>query len=743
MRNHPLFMKWLMLACFASTLFSATADETQTILDQITLPNSDSIKSHITLPASAGQLQLSWTSSNEAIISASEKVGYNTAHPTPAGTVTRPTTNTSVTLTASATINDSTYISHKTVTVLAKPNTNHFTGYLYAYFSGDESRLDDQQIYFALSRDGILWTDLNENDPVLVSELGDLGVRDPYLIRTPEGDHFYLIATDLDIRHSKYGGDWGLMSTQGSNAIMVWESSDLVNWSAQRMVDISSDISAGNTWAPEAIYDEKTSEYLVYWSSRIQGLNFDKHRIYVAKTRDFKTFSSPKLYIETSNSCIDASILKVGDTYYRLLKDENTLNITLSASTSLLDYSNTTAIGNSFSKINNAELESYTGGYEGATMFQFIGEERWCALVDEYTNARRGYIPFISTDISATNSLSLMPDGQYLMPTGAKHGTVIPITEVEYQTLKSKWGTETVSEPPMQNPVLKYTFEQQTGNTITDVSGNGNNAIIYGNATIVNDGEMGNVLYLDGTANSYLEIPQGFFDGKDSVTISMDLKPQSQQVHHFTFTIGQDNNKYLFLRTRPDQIRNAITTLTYNHEQEVVATGSFFDQWVNITLVKAGHTMQLYIDTQLVSTNNFSRTISDLGNDLIAYLGKSFYPDPYFKGCYDNFMVYNRALSEDEVADIHNAVPHNSINKALKLNASVVTDCITFDIPDGVTQQCQLNLYNSVGQLALSKAINATTKTANLTTDQLATGRYVIRLTDKSSVYLATILVVK
>lgn len=55
---------------------------------------------------------------------------------------------------------------------------------------------------------------------------------------------------------------------------MIWESADLVNWSELRMVDVASSISAGAAWAPEAIYDEKTGEYLVYWSSRVSTDNF-------------------------------------------------------------------------------------------------------------------------------------------------------------------------------------------------------------------------------------------------------------------------------------------------------------------------------------------------------------------------------------------------------------------------------------------------------------------------------------
>jgi len=61
----------------------------------------------------------------------------------------------------------------------------------------------------------------------LARNQGDGGVRDPCLIRSPEGDRFFLIAaTDLSIY---YRGGWGNANATvtGSKKIVVWESTDL------------------------------------------------------------------------------------------------------------------------------------------------------------------------------------------------------------------------------------------------------------------------------------------------------------------------------------------------------------------------------------------------------------------------------------------------------------------------------------------------------------------------------------
>ena len=71
--------------------------------------------------------------------------------------------------------------------------------YLFVHFVGSEGDADQEQIYFSVSRDGIKWQTLNGVEPILTSTVGELGVRDPHIIRKADGTGFYLIATDLSI----------------------------------------------------------------------------------------------------------------------------------------------------------------------------------------------------------------------------------------------------------------------------------------------------------------------------------------------------------------------------------------------------------------------------------------------------------------------------------------------------------------------------------------------------------------
>ena len=47
--------------------------------------------------------------------------------------------------------------------------------YLFCFFTGKEKNEKDEQVYFALSRDGLHWEDLNGQKPLLCSEIGTKG----------------------------------------------------------------------------------------------------------------------------------------------------------------------------------------------------------------------------------------------------------------------------------------------------------------------------------------------------------------------------------------------------------------------------------------------------------------------------------------------------------------------------------------------------------------------------------------
>ena len=426
------------------TTFTDPEDYLNAALDQVDIPNKDDVRGNITLSdqvkVDGETVNVTWETSHPEIVDVEshEVEGYDAM---PAGVVTRPAEDTEVTMTATLSYGEETRTKEITLNVKAAPeeiSEDDYTDYFFAYFAG-EGYSDGEQIYFASSQDGLNWDDLNNNEPVLTSTLGEEGVRDPFIIRSPEGDKFYLIATDLKI----YGnGDWNAAQNSGSQGLMVWESTDLVNWSNQRMVEVSADIGAGCTWAPEATYDPLTGEYVVYWASRTPSVD-NKQRVYYAKTRDFYTFTEPQLYIEKDQSSIDTTMIENDGTYYRYTKNEGDSTNELGALTKTIFIEKSDSVLGKFTQIPSDSLNSSDNQWvEGPTIFKLnsddAAEDTWCLLVDDFGGI--GYYPLLTTDLES-GEFTAPEEGTFKMPSRARHGTPLRVTAEEYARIMAAYGS--------------------------------------------------------------------------------------------------------------------------------------------------------------------------------------------------------------------------------------------------------------------------------------------------------------
>jgi hypothetical protein len=298
-------------------------------------------------------------------------------------------------------------------------------GFLFVTFKGEQTSMTEQ-IYMAVSDDGRQWAALNGSEPVLVNQLGEKGARDPYLIRSIEGERFYVIATDLSI-HLNH--NWTRATHAGSKSIVIWDSPDLVHWSQPRLVKVAAD-DAGCTWAPEAVYDADSKDYLVFWASTNARDQFARQRIWAAHTRDFVTFGEPFIYIDKPHDVIDTDIVRDNGRYYRFSKDEQFKAITMETCEKLMGPWQDVA-GFSLAKLS---------GYEGPACYQVEpardgNPATWCLLLDQYSRGT-GYHPFITHDIAAGQ---FSPGEDFRFPFHFRHGSVLPISSQELARLKAAY----------------------------------------------------------------------------------------------------------------------------------------------------------------------------------------------------------------------------------------------------------------------------------------------------------------
>lgn len=304
--------------------------------------------------------------------------------------------------------------------------------YLFSHFK-EKLTPDGEQVYFAVSRDGFNWEAVNRANPVLTAKLGEKGCRDISVIRLRTGG-FVVLTTDLCIVYrmdENHNVDWKKVNSSGSKCLRMWKTDDLVHFSEEKLIHMGRD-DFGCLWAPEIFYDEENEEYLIHWGSTLAEDQFRHMSIFCCTTKDFETFSQPKLYFTKDNEILDSHITKIGDTYHLFYKNSDRPPMNMHATSNNLygPFEHDEAFEKYMESFGNA------GAYEGPTSY-ILPDGRWVLMLDFFGCEREkmGYVPFISR----TPGVAEFERRADLVsfPYGFKHGGVIEITEEEFDRLQS------------------------------------------------------------------------------------------------------------------------------------------------------------------------------------------------------------------------------------------------------------------------------------------------------------------
>lgn len=322
------------------------------------------------------------------------------------------------------------------------PAENRMSAYLMVYFKDDTHGL-----YFALSKDGYSFTDVNNARPVIAGDTiaEQKGIRDPYIYRNPKDGLFYLALTDLHIYAQKAGyrtTEWerdGKEFGWGNNhGLVLMKSRDLIHWSHTVLrVDLAFAglENIGCAWAPAMIYDETLKKTMIYFSMRFGK---DKEKVYYSYMNDDFTQMEtvPKAifdYPKNNIAYIDGDITKLGNKYHFFyVPHDGTSGIKQAISDSLT----------SGYVYDSAWVDPEPVGCEAPTIFKRIGENKWVLIYDIYRINPHNFGFSETTDfIHFTNlghfNKGLMKMTNFSIP---KHPSVIQLTKKEAQRIADNWG---------------------------------------------------------------------------------------------------------------------------------------------------------------------------------------------------------------------------------------------------------------------------------------------------------------
>ena len=297
--------------------------------------------------------------------------------------------------------------------------------YLFVHFTTDESG-EQEKIYFAVSKDGLKWEDLGKDKPVIETQLGTKGIRDPFIVYDENFKKYFIIATDLNTGTMS----WSEAVTVGSRSLFVWESEDLVHWENERLIEVGVP-GAGCVWAPEAVYCKEKNAWFVFWASKVKedGDEEAKHRIYGSFTKDFKDFSKPFKFMEAENDVIDTDIVMEDGWYYRFSKDETSKAIILERSRTLIPEGDA-----GYERVPSALLAGLMG-VEGPEAYYLGDRKKWCLIVDQYATGG-GYMPLLTDSLASGDFRKLSAEEYDMGARKKRHGGIIEISDEAAKRLR-------------------------------------------------------------------------------------------------------------------------------------------------------------------------------------------------------------------------------------------------------------------------------------------------------------------
>ncbi|HEX5857341.1 MAG TPA: family 43 glycosylhydrolase [Microbacterium sp.] len=217
---------------------------------------------------------------------------------------------------------------------------------------------------------------------------------------------------------------------------------------------------------------------------------------------------------------------------------------------------------------------------------------------------------------------------------------------------------------PGNGLVAEYLFTQASGSVVPNTaSGSG-----LGPATVRNvqaSDWTGNSLTMRGgaktSAGNWVELPDGLLSGRQSATVVAEVKASAAMLNtfHFLWNIGNESSatEYFFASLNCGSGRSPLVGLKTGGVEQLVQSGSCgvtANQWVNVTSVVDGATgtASLYIDGVRTAQGSVGATPANVVDQSLNTIGRAPWPDPLFQGALSSFRVYDRALSDAEVAAV-------------------------------------------------------------------------------------------
>lgn len=168
---------------------------------------------------------------------------------------------------------------------------------------------------------------------------------------------------------------------------------------------------------------------------------------------------------------------------------------------------------------------------------------------------------------------------------------------------------------------------------------------------------------------AYVSMPSGILKTLNDFTISLWLKRHGDNVGRvIDFGSGHDTQMLLdygYNNSNGFRYKLRVGSKNSNMNADFVLEKN---RWYNITLSQKSGTLSLYVDGKLIETFHNQPAPSEMGSTNQNWLGRSQWfdnGDPYPDYCYDDFYIFNRAMSQEEIRKLMQANDSSDVEEIL------------------------------------------------------------------------------
>jgi PKD repeat protein len=219
--------------------------------------------------------------------------------------------------------------------------------------------------------------------------------------------------------------------------------------------------------------------------------------------------------------------------------------------------------------------------------------------------------------------------------------------------------------------VAAYGFDETNGTQVLDASGNGNHGTLS-NVTRTTQAKFGRALYFSGSNSLVTVSDSSSLDLTTGMTLSAWVYPTTWASGWKSLLMKESSGGLAYALSANSAADQPDSTLRIGGYDRQLAAGSHLpsNTWTHLAATYDGTTQRLFVNGVQVGSRSQTGTL-DVSANPLRVGGNTVWANEYFQGLIDEVRIYNRALTQSEIA----AVSQEPVSQPAQKASLCATPC--------------------------------------------------------------------